>query len=72
MVEEELTLLTSDVNLLVMPSEAVRHAPVCRTDVQLPACARMFLEQKVSAFPEVISIFVPKFHNAQYISKSEG
>ena len=48
-VEEELIPLTSDVNLLAVSSEAVRHAPVCRTDVQLPACARMFLEQEVSA-----------------------
>lgn len=72
MVEEELTPLTSDVNLLALPSEAIRHAPVCRTDMQLPACERMFLEKEVSAFPEVMSVLVPKFHTAQYSSKSEG
>jgi hypothetical protein len=47
-----------------MSSEAARHAPVCRTDEQLPACARMLLEQEVTAFPEVMSVFVPKFHTA--------
>jgi len=71
-VEEELTPLTSDVNLLAMPSEAVRHASGCRTDVKLPAGARMFLEQEVSAYSEVMSVFVPKFQTAVYSSKSEG
>jgi hypothetical protein len=61
----ELTLLTLDVNLLSMSSEAVRHAPVCRTDEQLPACACMFLELEVKAFPEMMTVFVPKFHTAQ-------
>jgi hypothetical protein len=54
-----------------MSSEPVGHAPVCRTDVQLPACARMFFEQEVNAFPEVMSVFVPIIHTAQYSPKDD-
>jgi len=48
-----------------MSSEAFRHVPVCRTDVQLLACALMFIEHQVRAFPEVMPVFVPKFHTEQ-------
>ena len=57
--------MTRDVNLLAMSSEAFRHVPVCRTDVQLLACALMFIEHQVRAFPEVMPVFVPKFHTEE-------